>query len=81
MKNWERFKSGEEAAKAHEEEGLALKVTWAMLKWLYMDYVPDEPRLDYLKRLARENILLSGGYKELARLRKALTQEEGASHE
>lgn len=76
MKNWERFKDGDEAVKAHEAEGLALKVTWAMLTWLYMDYIPGEPREDYLRRLAKNRILRAAGYKELAKLDKARKAEK-----
>ena len=71
MKNWERFANRREALEAHKAEGVVFGCGWGEIEWLYMDYIPDEPRIDYLCRLRKRGILKSDGYKELERLRKA----------
>ena len=71
MKNWERFANRREALEAHKAEGVVFGCGWGEIEWLYMDYIPDEPRIDYLRRLRERGILKSDGYKELERLRKA----------
>lgn len=66
----DRFKTAEEANAAHEMERVLMVVDWAKIKWLYMEDVEGESRLDYLKRCRREGILKSDGRKELERLEK-----------
>lgn len=70
MKNWERFKNRHEALEAHKAEGIVFGCGWGEIEWLYMDYIPDEPRIDYLCRLSKRGILKSNGFKELERLKK-----------
>ena len=77
MKNWERFHNRREALAAHKAEGVIFGCGWGEIEWLYMDYVPDEPRIDYLSRLRERGILKSDGYKELERLRKAASKRRG----
>ena len=67
----DRFKTAKEATAAHEKERVLMVVVWAQLKWLYMEDVEGESRLDYLNRCRTEGILKSDGYKELKRLEKA----------
>lgn len=71
MKNWERFKNRIEADAAHAAEKIIFGCGWGEIEWLYMDYIPDEPRLDYLRRLEKRHILKSEGYNEIKRLEKA----------
>ena len=71
MKNWERFKNRIEADAAHAAEKIIFGCGWGEIEWLYMDYIPDEPRLDYLRRLEKRHILKNEGYKEIKRLEKA----------
>jgi len=71
MKNWERFANRHEATAAHAAEKVVFGCGWGEIEWLYMDYIPDEPRIDYLKRLSKLSILKSEGFKELKRLEKA----------
>ena len=71
MKNWERFANRREALEAHKAEGVVFGCGWGEIEWLYMDYIPDEPRIDYLRRLRERGIITSDGYTELERLRKA----------
>ena len=66
----DRFKTAKEATAAHEKERVLMVVVWAQLKWLYMEDIEGESRLDYLKRCRSEGILKSDGYKELKRLEK-----------
>ena len=73
----DRFKTAKEATEAHEKERVLMVVVWAQLKWLYMEDIDGESRLDYLKRCRTEGILKSDGYKELKRLEKA-AKEGGA---
>ena len=73
----DRFKTAKEATAAHEKERVLMVVVWAQLKWLYMEDIEGESRLDYLKRCRTEGILKSDGYKELKRLEKA-AKEGGA---
>ena len=75
MKNWERFSGRKEALEAHRNEGIVFGCGWGEIEWLYMDYIPDEPRIDYLKRLRGRCILKSDGYRELARLEKMAKKE------
>ena len=77
MKNWERFHNRREALAAHKAEGVVFGCGWGEIEWLYMDYIPDEPRIDYLRRLSMRGILKSDGYKELERLRKAEPKRRG----
>ena len=49
-------------------------LTWANIRWLYMEYKPDESRLDYLKRCSAEGIPTGNGYDELQRLETQLTK-------
>jgi len=78
MKNWERFKNRHEALEAHRAEGVVFGCGWGEIEWLYMDYIPDEPRIDYLCRLRDHSILKGIGYRELERLRKAAKNAKGA---
>ena len=73
----DRFKTEKEVTAAHEKERVLMVVVWAQLKWLYMEDIEGESRLDYLKRCRTEGILKSDGYKELKRLEKA-AKEGGA---
>ena len=66
----DRFKTAKEAAAAHEKERVLMVVVWAQLKWLYMEDIEGESRLDYLKRCRTVGILKSDGHKELKRLEK-----------
>ena len=66
----DRFKTAKEATEAHEKERVLMVVVWAQLKWLYMEDIEGESRLDYLKRCSAAGILKSDGYKELKRLEK-----------
>ena len=77
MKNWEWFANRHEATKAHAAEKVVFGCGWGELEWLYMDYIPDEPRIDYLRRLVKHGILKSEGHKELKRLEKA--ERKGAA--
>lgn len=77
MKNWQRFKERHEAELAHAREKIIFGCGWGQIEWLYMDYIPDEPRIDYLRRLDKHGILKSEGYKELKRLEKA--EKKGAT--
>ena len=70
VKNWERFANRHEALEAHRAEGIVFGCGWGEIEWLYMDYIPDEPRIDYLRRLSMRGILKSNGFKELERLKK-----------
>ena len=70
MKNWERFKDRHEAELAHAREKVLFGCGWGQLEWLYMEYIPDEPRIDYLRRLSKHSILKSNGFKELRALEK-----------
>ena len=74
IKNFDRFNNYEEAAKHYldVETKVCMSLTWAKIKWLYMDYKPDESRLDYLKRCGSEGILKGPGYDEIKRLEKQL---------
>lgn len=67
----DRFRTAKEATAAHEKERGLMVVDWAKIKWLYMEDIEGESRLDYLKRCSTEGILKSDGYKELKRLEKA----------
>lgn len=69
--NWERFKDRDEAVAAHKKEGVVFGCGWGEIEWLYMEYIPNEPRISYLRRLAERSILKSNGYAELKRLEKA----------
>ena len=71
IKNWQRFKERHEAELAHAREKIIFGCGWGQIEWLYMDYIPDEPRIDYLRRLEKHCILKSEGFKELKRLEKA----------
>ena len=70
VKNWERFANRHEALEAHRAEGIVFGCGWGEIEWLYMDYIPDEPSIDYLRRLSMRGILKSNGFKELERLKK-----------
>ena len=69
--NWERFKGRDEAMAAHKKEGVVFGCGWGEIEWLYMEYIPNEPRISYLRRLAKRSILKSNGHAELKRLEKA----------
>ena len=73
----DRFRTADEATEAHAKERVLMVFDWAQIKWLYMEDVEGESRLDYLKRCRTEGILKSDGYKELKRLEKA-AKEGGA---
>ena len=77
IKNWQRFNDREEATLAHAREKIIIGCGWGQLEWLYMDYIPGEPRVDYLRRLDKHGILKSEGFKELKRLEKA--EKKGAT--
>ena len=66
----DRFRTAEEANAAHANERVLMVVDWAKIKWLYLEDIEGESRLDYLKRCRTEGILKSDGYKELKRLEK-----------
>ena len=70
MKNWERFKDYQEAREAHAAEKIIFGCGWGELSWLYMDYIPDEPRIDYLRRLDKRSLLKAPGQRELRALEK-----------
>ena len=74
IKNFDRFNNYEEAAKHYHdvESKVCMVITWANIRWLYMEYKPDESRLDYLKRCRAEGILKGNGYDEIKRLEKQL---------
>ena len=69
--NWERFKGRDEAVAAHKREGIVFGCGWGEIEWLYMEYIPNEPRISYLRRLAERCILKSNGCAELKKLEKA----------
>lgn len=71
----DRFKTAKEANEAHEKERVLMVVDWAKIKWLYMEDIEGESRLDYLKRCCSEGILKSDGYKELKRLEKQTAKQ------
>ena len=71
------FHNRREALEAHKAEGIVFGCGWGEIEWLYMDYVPDEPRIDYLSRLRERGILKSDGYRELERLKKAAPKRRG----
>lgn len=66
----DRFRTADEATEAHAKERVLMVFDWAQIKWLYMEDVEGESRLDYLKRCRDAGILKSDGYKELKRLEK-----------
>ena len=66
----DRFRTADEATEAHAKERVLMVFDWAQIKWLYMEDIEGESRLDYLKRCRREGILKSDGRKELERLEK-----------
>ena len=66
----DRFRTADEATEAHAKERVLMVVDWAKIKWLYMEDVEGESRLDYLKRCRAAGILKSDGHKELKRLEK-----------
>lgn len=66
----DRFKTADEAIAEHAKERVLMVVDWAKIKWLYMEDIEGESRLDYLKRCSAAGILKSDGYKELKRLEK-----------
>ncbi len=76
IKNWQRFKERHEAELAHAREKIIFGCGWGQIEWLYMDHIPDEPRIDYLRRLDKHGILKSEGHKELKRLEK--NEKKGA---
>ena len=71
VKNLQRFKGRKEAMAAHKKEAVVFGCGWGEIEWLYMEYIPDESRIDYLRRLKKLGILKSSGYKELVKLEKA----------
>lgn len=71
----DRFRTADEATEAHAKERVLMVVVWAQLKWLYMEDIEGESRLDYLKRCRTEGILKSDGYKELKRLEKQTAKQ------
>jgi hypothetical protein len=77
IKNWQRFANRDEATKAHAAEKIVFGCGWGEIEWLYMDYIPGEPRIDYLRRLSKHGILKSEGHRELKRLEKA--EKKGAT--
>lgn len=74
IKNWERFTNRDEATKAHAAEKIVFGCGWGEIEWLYMDYIPGEPRIDYLRRLSKHGILKSEGHRELKRLEKSASK-------
>lgn len=66
----DRFRTAEEANAAHAKERVLKVVDWAKIKWLYLEDIEGESRLDYLKRCLTAGILKSDGHKELKRLEK-----------
>lgn len=70
-KIWERFASAAEAEYARTHEQIIMSVTLATLTWLYMDDVPGESRLDYLKRLRDAHILKAAGFAEIKALERS----------
>lgn len=77
MKNWERFNNYHEAEEAHAAERVVFGCGWGVLAWLYMDYIPGEPRIDYLKRLRKHSLLKANGFKELEKLEKQSKKTNG----
>lgn len=74
-RNFERFRNDLEAAdyiSTHEcgANGHIMSFTWANIRWLYMEYIEGESRLDYLKRCKGAGILNATGYKEIQKLEK-----------
>lgn len=74
IKNFDRFTNYDAAAEHYEkvECKVCMSVVWANIRWLYMEYKPDESRLDYLKRCRAEGILKGPGYAEIKRIEKQL---------
>lgn len=81
MKNWERFRDWSEAWQFFEESCVPAltRMEWGRGSWLYMDYIPGESRLDFLRRcnVAHRggSILTAVGTKELKRLEKLVAKE------
>ena len=75
MKNWERFQDRSTAIEAHKAEKIVFGCGWGEIEWLYMDYIPGEPRMDYLIRLREHGILKGNGYAELRRVMKAVARD------
>lgn len=71
IKNWERFNSWNEAYSTILDEGLlpirGQRAAPDVLVWMFMDYIPGERRIDYLRRLKQEGILNPKGCGELNR--------------
>ena len=71
IKNWERFNSWNEAYSTILDEGLlpirGQGAARDVLVWMFMDYIPGERRIDYLRRLKQEGILNPKGGGELNR--------------
>jgi hypothetical protein len=78
MKNWERFADWDAACEYYEQHCVPAlsRLEWCKGAWLYMDYVENESRLDFLRRCdnaafgTSTSILTSVGSKELKRLEK-----------
>lgn len=81
MQNWERFEDRHDAEAAHAAEKVVFGCGWGVLEWLYMDYIPDEPRIDYLLRLRDHGILKAEGFKELRRLAQNIKEAKDAKEE
>lgn len=74
-KIYERFATGREALNAANADPALHRFAWAQFDWLYLDDVPGESRLAYLKRMEAARILKGDGYKEIKRLEKAAAKE------
>ena len=75
----DRFNTAEEANAAHGKDRVLMVVDWAKIKWLYMEDIEGESRLDYLKRCRTAGILKSDGYRELKRLEKEAAKKIGGA--
>ena len=74
----DRFGTAEEANAAHAKERVLMVVDWAKIKWLYLEDIEGESRLDYLRRCEELRILKADGYREMKKLEKEAKKEGGA---
>lgn len=72
IKNWERFPGWESACMHFEQNhaGTLTRLPWGMGRWMYMDHIPGESRLSFLRRCDGAGILTNTGRRELARLER-----------
>ena len=66
----DRYHSASEALEAHAAEKILMKGEWHVARWLYMEDIENESRLDYLMRCRKQGILKVDGIRECEKLAK-----------